>query len=72
MLYLKCPTCKKLLGNIQLYYEDKLHKIMENAKLTDEEKNLEQQKLIRKDIGLTRECCIMRLLTYVDIVKIIK
>jgi len=69
---MKCPTCKKLLGNIQLYYEDKLHEIMEDDKLSSEEKIKRKKKLIKEDIGLERECCIMRLITFVDIVKIIK
>lgn len=70
MLYLRCPTCKQLLGHIELDYEEKLNKIC-NSDETNEEKTIEKQKLV-KSYGFRNYCCNMRLLTYSDLIKIIK
>ena len=76
MLYLKCPTCHKLLGNKQIYYEenfDKIIKDLEMNKLTNEE--AEKKKIELLDFILPdkdRYCCRMRVLTYKRVIDIIK
>lgn len=76
MLYLKCPTCRKLLGNKQIYYEENFDKIMkdlEMEKISNEEaenKKIELLNYILPDKD--RYCCRMRFLTYKRIIDIIK
>lgn len=72
MLYIRCPTCNRLLGHLQLPFETKLHKIMENDKLSEDEKITAKQELINNELGNIRYCCKTRLLTYIDVVKIVK
>tara|TARA_Y200000002_G_C22477837_1_gene577474 strand:+ start:442 stop:711 length:270 start_codon:yes stop_codon:yes gene_type:complete len=70
MLYATCPTCNNLLADKQIYFEEEKEKIENNKKLSkkDKEKNIE--KLLDK-IFLTRYCCRMRMITYLDQVNII-
>lgn len=76
MLYLKCPTCHKLLGNKQIYYEenfDKIIKDLEMEKITNEESEKKKKELL--DFILPdkdRYCCRMRVLTYKRVIDIIK
>jgi len=76
MLYLKCPTCHKLLGNKQIYYEenfDKIIKDLEMEKISNEE--AEKKKIELLDYILPdkdRYCCRMRVLTYKRVIDIIK
>jgi len=69
MLQMKCPTCGTLLGDIQLILEEEIKKIDE-AKISDEEKNIKKEKVINM-FGIDRYCCRTRILGYYDIVKII-
>jgi DNA-directed RNA polymerase subunit N (RpoN/RPB10) len=71
MLYPRCPTCGKKLSHLELKYEDKLEDILNNPKLTENQKNVEKQKLVNS-LGLTRYCCKTRIITYLDTIKIIK
>jgi len=72
MLYMKCPTCGLLLGEIQLEYEYKLLQINENDKLSDSDKDKKQMELV-DSFGLkNRYCCRPRLISYVDMIKIIR
>jgi DNA-directed RNA polymerase subunit N (RpoN/RPB10) len=69
MLYGTCPTCKKVLGDKQIIFETEMEKIINNEKLSDEQKDLKKQELAKK---LTiRYCCRMRLITYIDYAKLI-
>jgi DNA-directed RNA polymerase subunit N (RpoN/RPB10) len=76
MLYLKCPTCHKLLGNKQIYYEenyDIITKDLEMGKLSHEE--AEQKKIALLDKVLPdrdRYCCRMRMMTYKRLIEIVK
>ncbi len=76
MLYLKCPTCHKVLGNKQLYYEenfDKIIKDLEMGKLSNEEADKKKSELL--DFILPdkdRYCCRMRFLTYKRLIEIVK
>jgi hypothetical protein len=51
MLYVICPTCKKLLGDKQIKYEQELEKIVNNDKLSDEQKDDLYQLNYRDDDG---------------------
>ena len=73
MSYIVCPTCNRLLADKIIPYEEGLTKICDNPKLTDEEKYEAKIKLINSlDIPLDRYCCRMRLMMYLDLVKIVK
>ncbi len=76
MLYLKCPSCHKLLGNKQIYYEenyDKITKDLEMGKISNEEadkKKIELLDFILPDRN--RYCCRMRVMTYKRLIEIVK
>jgi len=70
MLYPVCPTCQNLLADKQLIYEESLDKICNNKKLNNEQKQKEKKKLL-DSLGLERYCCRMRMVSYIDQVKII-
>ena len=76
MLYLKCPTCHKLLGNKLLYYEenfDKIVKDQEMGKLTPEEADKKKVELLNFILpDQDRYCCRMRFLTYKRLIEIVK
>ena len=64
MIYIKCPSCNKLLGDIQQEYEQKLLIIDNNDKLTKKEKDQKKIDLVNS-FYLTRYCCRSRLLGYI-------
>ena len=69
MLYPTCPTCQNCLADKQLAYEAGIEKIC-NEKINEKEKQKKTEKLL-SDIGCIRICCRMRMISYVDQVKII-
>lgn len=75
MLYIRCPTCRRLLGDKQLYYENKLAEICKNEEngmyKNQEEVNVEKEKLVNS-MDLDRYCCKIRILTYIRLVDIVK
>ena len=71
MLYFKCPTCKTILANKQLAYEEEMRKICNNEKLSIEEQNRLKSELPKK-LKIKRYCCTMRLMSYSNLVKLIK
>lgn len=73
MLYIVCPTCNRLLADKMIVYEEGLKKITDNPELSNEEKETEKIKLIDSlHIPKDRYCCRMRLMTYRDLVTIVK
>ena len=70
MLYPVCPTCQLLLADKQLVFETEFAKISNDIKLSEDKKKKEVEKLLNK-LGLIRYCCRMRMISYVDQVKII-
>jgi DNA-directed RNA polymerase subunit N (RpoN/RPB10) len=70
MKYLICPTCGKVLGDVELEYEIKSKEIM-SSKLNDKEKNNKIKELV-EEFGVTRYCCKMRVFTQVDLYKVIR
>ena len=71
MLYIRCPTCRTLLADKQLYYEKELAKICDDSVLTRIESDNKKEALINS-LGLERYCCRMRILTYVKLIDLIK
>lgn len=70
MLYLKCPSCRTILGNKQLLFEKGMEEICANTK-NDDEINQQKEKLLDK-LEVKRYCCRPRMLCYIDLIKIIK
>lgn len=72
MLYMKCPTCGQLLGDIQLEYEQKNMEIEANDKLSQKQKDEKKMELV-DSFGLSKKyCCRGRLISYVSMVRIVR
>lgn len=72
MLYMKCPTCGQLLGDIQLEYEQKSMDIEANDKLSQKQKDEKKMELVNS-FGLNKKyCCRGRLISYVSMVRIVR
>ena len=71
MLYFSCQTCGIYLANREIPFEDGLKNICNNSKLSEQEKEAKKMSLI-DELKITKYCCRMRILTYCDLVKIIK
>jgi DNA-directed RNA polymerase subunit N (RpoN/RPB10) len=70
MKYVVCPTCGKVLGDMEIDYEIKSNEIM-SSKLSEQEKIVKRRELI-ESMGIQRYCCKMRIFTQVDPYKIIR
>jgi DNA-directed RNA polymerase subunit N (RpoN/RPB10) len=64
MLPPKCPTCRMLLADKQIPYQ-KMVKELETKNLSDEKFSAEIRKIL-DDFSLTRYCCRVRMITFVD------
>lgn len=71
MLYLKCPSCKNILGNKQIPFKKDLKEICEDTKLSESQKNKKKEQLLNK-YGLEKYCCRMRMLSYTPLIDIVK
>lgn len=74
MLYLKCPSCKKNLGDKQIQYETILNRICkdeEMGNISTEEANKLKSKLILS-FEFERYCCNTRIMTYKQLINIVK
>jgi DNA-directed RNA polymerase subunit N (RpoN/RPB10) len=69
MLYPVCPTCRMLLADKQLPYEKMINEL--DSKDYSHEKYMKEKTKILDKLGLTRYCCRMRIISYVDHVKIV-
>ncbi len=69
MLYPVCPTCRMLLADKQIPYE-KAMEALKDINLTDTQIGEERRKFFQK-VGLTRYCCQMRIISYVDHAKVV-
>jgi len=74
MLYIVCPTCHHLLGDKQLYYEAELEKICKSCEMGkyDDEQEYQMKVDLVNRLGLKRYCCKQRIMTYVELVKVVK
>ena len=70
MKYNVCPTCGKVLGDIEIDYEIKSNEIM-MLNISEQDKIIKKRELIEK-MGVSRYCCKMRIFTQIDPYKIIK
>lgn len=70
MLYPKCPTCATILSDIQLIYERKIKEVCSNPKLSETERSKKITEIVNS-LGLERYCCKMRVMSYVDLSKIL-
>jgi DNA-directed RNA polymerase subunit N (RpoN/RPB10) len=70
MKYVVCPTCGKVLGDIEIEYEIKSNEIA-MLNVSEEEKVVKKRELI-ENMGVNRYCCKMRIFTQIDPYKIIK
>ena len=71
MLYLRCPTCKTILANKQLLFEEEQDKICNNKGISDDEKNIQKRELLDK-LEVKRYCCRGLMLTYLRLINIVK
>lgn len=71
MLYFKCPTCRTVLANKQIPFEKGMNSICNNRTLTKEQQEKQKMELLDK-LEMIRYCCRMRLISYVDLVDIVK
>ena len=71
MLYPKCPTCRTKLADKQLPYEEGMQSICNNKNWDKQEQDKRKMALLDK-LELNRYCCRMRMISYVDLVQIIK
>lgn len=69
MLYYRCPTCKTILGNKQIPYEEAFEKIC-NTKLTREERAKKMKELL-DNLELPRLCCRQKILSYVKLIEVL-
>ncbi len=74
MLPPRCFTCGHVLADLELEYEEKLQEIENNIKLSVEEKASQKRDLVNKLLPgrwKLRYCCRTRLLSYVDLIKVV-
>ncbi len=69
MLYIICPTCNKLLGNLQIIYETQLD-IIFNSNNSEQQKDEKRIELLSKLVD--NYCCKSRLISYRNLVEYIK
>lgn len=71
MLYYKCPTCRSLLANKQIPFQNGMRQICDNTFLDENQKKKEKQKLL-DDLLITNICCRMRILTFIPLIDLVK
>ena len=73
MLYICCPTCHRILSDKMIPYEEGLKKIVDDPNLTNEQKDEAKMKLIDSlKVPQSRYCCKMRILSFRNLVEIVK
>jgi DNA-directed RNA polymerase subunit N (RpoN/RPB10) len=74
MLPPRCFTCGHVLANLEIEFEDNLDQIDNNINLNDDQKAENKRKLVDKLLPgrwKNRYCCRSRLISYVDLIKVI-
>ena len=72
MLYARCPTCGSVLAHIELVYIDLINEVENNTELMNEEKKKEKYICDKLADLVENDCCRMRLITYSDLVRILR
>ena len=73
MSYIVCPTCNRLIGDKIILFDEGIQKICNDPTLTQEQQDEKKIKLMDSlKIPKDRYCCRMRLMTYRDLVNIVK
>jgi DNA-directed RNA polymerase subunit N (RpoN/RPB10) len=70
MIYIKCPSCGYIIGNRQIYYEQKLKEINSDPNI-DDDKKLELKTKLIDSLDVKRYCCKMRIITFKQLTEII-
>jgi DNA-directed RNA polymerase subunit N (RpoN/RPB10) len=74
MLPPRCFTCGHVLANLELEFESELQNIDNNIKLNYDQKADLKRKLVEELLPnrwKKRYCCRSRLLSYVDLIKVV-
>ena len=71
MLYFKCPTCKTLLADKQIPFEEEVTKACDVKGISEADKDKRKMEILDK-LEVRRYCCRMRMLTYIRQVDIVK
>jgi len=74
MLPPRCFTCGHVLANLELEFEENLQHIDNNVKINDDQKADLKRKLVDNLLPgrwNKRYCCRARLLSYVDLIKVV-
>jgi len=75
MLPPRCFTCGHVLADLELEYEEKLDEYDNNFKIDDEQRSKLKRELIDKLLPSRwkkRYCCRARLVSYVDLIRIVE
>lgn len=71
-VYIKCPSCGRLLADKELMFEEGIKKI--NSEVLNE--NEREKKIVdlveSLEIPKNNYCCKMRIMTYVDLYNVVK
>jgi DNA-directed RNA polymerase subunit N (RpoN/RPB10) len=74
MLPPRCFTCGHVLANLELEFEEKIQEIDNNNQISDDEKAKQKRAVVDKllpDRWRKRYCCRTRLISYVDLIKVV-
>lgn len=71
MLYYRCPSCRTILGNKQIPFEEGIKKICDDINLSEKEKDQSKADLLN-ELYVINPCCRMRILSYIKKVEIVK
>ena len=74
MLPPKCFTCGHVLADLELEFEEGIDQIDNNINLSDEQKSNAKRELVDRLLPgrwKKRYCCRTRLLSYVDLIKVV-
>jgi DNA-directed RNA polymerase subunit N (RpoN/RPB10) len=69
MLYIKCPTCHRLLGNKEIPFLEE-YKRIDSMDISVEEKDAKIKKLM-DSLKIYNMCCRGRIKTFVDKIEVI-
>ena len=71
MLYYRCPTCRTILADKQIPFENGMEKICNITGLSKREQEDKKKELLDK-LYVINYCCRMRMLTYVKLIDLVR